>query len=364
MEKKNTGASSSKERKQSTGEKIPSLDEKLDKIVEIVSDMRHNIVEKRDIKKLITEIVKEEIDEIKQEVIYWKDMELETLVRKTVSEEVNKIKKDLLNFVPQNIQVVQSQPKSYRQAAKSENIIIVKPVQEQGSETTKKQVKERIDIKSMHIGVTKVKKGRDGAVILNAAQESEIQGLKNTNRQKKPKIRIIGIDAEEMEMNGSQMIETIKTQNDMNASHMKIIKKIRKIVRVGEQNDRRNTEGTVILEVDTETHNKIIEKRKLNLGWKKCPVQDFVSVKRCFKCWGYNHIAKYCKREEACQHCAGKHKGSECKEAKKRYVNCMFKIQKYHVSISDEHDALDKECPTFKRMMEEERKRTEHLVDE
>lgn len=35
----------------------------------------------------------------------------------------------------------------------------------------------------------------------------------------------------------------------------------------------------------------------------------------------------------------------------------MFKIQTYNVKISDEHDALDPECPTYKRAIQEEKKR-------
>ena len=35
----------------------------------------------------------------------------------------------------------------------------------------------------------------------------------------------------------------------------------------------------------------------------------------------------------------------------------MFKIKTYNLKINDEHDALDPECPTFKRAIQEEKKR-------
>lgn len=38
-------------------------------------------------------------------------------------------------------------------------------------------------------------------------------------------------------------------------------------------------------------------------------------------------------------------------------VNCMFKIKSYNLKIKDEHDALDPECPTYKRAIEEEKRR-------
>lgn len=35
----------------------------------------------------------------------------------------------------------------------------------------------------------------------------------------------------------------------------------------------------------------------------------------------------------------------------------MFKIQTYNLRINDKHDALDPECPTYKKVIQEERKR-------
>ncbi|EFN73167.1 hypothetical protein EAG_04004, partial [Camponotus floridanus] len=37
-----------------------------------------------------------------------------------------------------------------------------------------------------------------------------------------------------------------------------------------------------------------LSKGKLSVGWNKHPVFNHVSVKRCFKCWDYFHIAKNC----------------------------------------------------------------------
>lgn len=48
----------------------------------------------------------------------------------------------------------------------------------------------------------------------------------------------------------------------------------------------------------------------------------------------------------------------KCMAAKKKCVNCMFKARAYNLKINDEHDALNPECPTFKRAVQEEKKRT------
>lgn len=57
-------------------------------------------------------------------------------------------------------------PKSYFEAIrekKKESVIIIKPKEPQESEETKNVVKEKIDIKSLPIGVSKLRKGGKGS---------------------------------------------------------------------------------------------------------------------------------------------------------------------------------------------------------
>ncbi|EFN80939.1 hypothetical protein EAI_00062, partial [Harpegnathos saltator] len=69
------------------------------------------------------------------------------------------------------------------------------------------------------------------------------------------------------------------------------------------------------------------------------------------------HMAKNCTREETCCKCAGNHKAKECKAQKMKCINCMHKNQTYNLKINEGHNALDPECPTFKRALGEEKKR-------
>lgn len=172
----------------------------------------------------------------------------------------------------------------------------------------------------------------------------------------------MSIDEEDIQLDDNDLIDTIKKQNQVTTNketHMRIVKKITKEKRnYSNQAERRGrAEGVVIMEADERTHELMLNKGKINIGWKKCPVFNHINVKRCFKCWGYFYIAKNCTRNETCHKCAGKHKAVECKVSKKKCVNCMFKVQTYNLKINDEHDALDPECPTYKRAIQEERKR-------
>lgn len=144
----------------------------------------------------------------------------------------------------------------------------------------------------------------------------------------------------------------------MKGFYIRVVKRIVKEEKEGNlQNERRYKEGSLLLEVDKGTHELMLQREKINIKWRKCLVIN-VSVRRCFKCWGYHHIARNCSRQDTCHKCAGNHKTRECKETKKRCVNCMYKIKTYNLKINDKHDALSVECPTYVRAVEEEKKRT------
>ncbi|XP_071580811.1 uncharacterized protein, partial [Temnothorax nylanderi] len=257
---------------------------------------------------------------------------------------------------------------------KKENVIIVKPFKQQESETTKKLIKEKVDIKNLAVGITKLRKGSKGTVILGCENEKEMEKLKSTVRDKlgedfkimeprriEPKIKIINVGAEEIKVDKENLIDTIIKQNfgDRNRFFIRVVKRIVKERRSNNMRFRGegNEEGSIILEADEMTQSLMLEREKVNIGWRKCPLFNYISVSRCFKCWGYYHIAKDCTRLETCYKCAGNHKANECTTAKKRCVNCTYKNQTYNLNINVEHEALDSEFPTFKKVLEEEEKR-------
>lgn len=323
------------------------MDAKIDWLVKTMGVMKDEMIYKREIKMLIKEAVQEEITAIKQEM-----EDLRKMIRGGMHASVEGVHGSYSDIVKK----------------KKENIIIIKPKVQQESETTKKIIKEKIDIKNMPMGITKVRKGREGTVILGCETGEEINKLKDVmqsklgenynvteSRQRKTKIKIININEEEMELDGDELLDTIKRQNSMDESRISIVKKISKRKNTDDSQPRSKS-GAIIIEVDEITHDLMLKKEKLNIGWRKCPVFDHVSIKRCFKCWGFYHIAKNCTRDETCHKCAGTHKASECRKKENKCVNCMIKIKTYNLKIKDDHDALDPECPTYKRAVEEEKR--------
>lgn len=119
--------------------------------------------------------------------------------------------------------------RSYSEAIKEkkkESLIIVKSKVQQESEDTEKLIKEKLDIKNLDMGVTKLKKSSKRAVIMDCETGEEVKKLKETVQDKlgennkvmellqsKPKVKVNNIGLEEMSLDDSKLINTIKKQN-------------------------------------------------------------------------------------------------------------------------------------------------------
>ena len=68
-------------------------------------------------------------------------------------------------------------------------------------------------------------------------------------------------------------------------------------------------------------------------------------VTQCYKCQGFNHIAKDCKNAQKCLRCAGAHKSIECPDKNKDSLKLKCS------NCNGEHVASSKECPKFKEQM-------------
>src|SRR5436190_13547744 len=115
----------------SSGNKESDIDIKIDWIVKAIAEIKNETACKTEIKIMIKELVQEEVGNVKQE--------LDNLKR-LVQEITNGSKKGM--------------QRSYCEAVKEkkkENVIIIKPKMQQGSEATKKLIKEKVDIKNMAV---------------------------------------------------------------------------------------------------------------------------------------------------------------------------------------------------------------------
>lgn len=341
------------------------LEKKVDRIFEIIKEMKEETVGKNIIRKIIEEAVEEKLDRIRMEIQKWKTRELEEIIAKTVAKEVQKI--------TNSMQVTRMEPginggKSYSEAVKAEQeaVIIIKPRDEEegkSSETTRKDIKSKINVSKLGVGITKMKKVTRGAVVIGCENRNQIEKLKEevtkdlgdkyiiqSPKKKKQKIKITDVDKEDCEKE-QDFWDKIIEQNGLrrDSTEGRIVHK---------SSNEKTKRTTIIAEVNDGTRGKLLELGTVKIGWKICRIQEYIGIVRCYKCCGFYHFARECTKKECCGNCAGQHATKECSNQEKKCINCEDKIKNFKIkNLKSNHSAYDKNCPCIKKEIEKRKSR-------
>jgi len=359
-----TGSSGAKTSAGAEGISGGTTDCKIDAIYKMIREIKSEMVGKQLIRQAITEAVEEEMDRVRVEIQTWKEAELESMVSGIIRREVKKLA-DLLPMMGTSIQEI-GKKKSYSEAVsnKQEAVIIIKPLKEDDantSEETKKDIKNKIDVAKLGLGITKMKKATKGAVVVGCENSDQAEILKEKVTsdmgekyviqapvKKKRRIKIFDVEKDDCE-DEKEFWRKIEEQNGFvkNSVRGKIVHK--------SQNGK-SQRVMIIAEVDDKTHEIVLEEERVKIGWNICKVQDYIGILRCFKCCGYYHFAKDCKKEVACGKCAGKHATKECRSDTRKCVNCEEKIKNFKLkNVNSEHVAFDTNCPYYKKELEKQK---------
>ncbi|XP_070169431.1 uncharacterized protein PF3D7_1120000-like [Polyergus mexicanus] len=246
-----------------------TIDVKIDWLIKVVKEIKDETACKKEIKMMVKEIVREELGNVKQELLE----ELKRMIQGEGSGSTGGIQRSYSEAVKEK---------------KKENVIIIKPKIQQESEVTKKLIKEKVDIKNMAMGITKLKKGSKGTVIMGCETGEKMKTLKATVQDKlgenfkvtespqmKPKIKIINVSEEEMRLDDDDLITTIKKQNRIDAINdgfqMRIVKKIVK--------EKRNDNNQLRRKEKEEVENKLEKNQDMNISVRaKKFVDSFINA--------------------------------------------------------------------------------------
>lgn len=147
------------------------LDSKIDNMYKLMKEIKDEIIGKEVIRKVIYE----ELDKVRQEIQHRKTTELKLIVSEVVKKEIQEVR----NIVPRSsteLGVVNTGTYSGAVKNERESVIIIKPRQEEegkSSEATKRDIKNKIDISKLEVGITKMKRITRGAVVI--AYENKTQ---------------------------------------------------------------------------------------------------------------------------------------------------------------------------------------------
>ncbi|KAG5863727.1 hypothetical protein JTB14_017928 [Gonioctena quinquepunctata] len=113
-------------------------------------------------------------------------------------------------------------------------------------------------------------------------------------KMKKPRIKIIGGN---IEMNEKEIEKCLREQNTFIKETDYI--KVTFILRTSKEKQ------IIFAECSGELFSKMMDAKKVFLGWERNPVYEDLMIPRCKRCFAYDHKEANCRNKESCTYCAG-----------------------------------------------------------
>lgn len=216
---------------------------------------------------------------------------------------------------------------------------------------TLKRVKESIQEKNSGNGIIGIRSSKDGKKIIISTEKdlqtvNQIEGAlsnmdvkaKTGKSEKTTAIHIRGIDA-------------ITTREEVIEGIIEAAGSVNKnAIRVGELRPNINNTQAITANLPYTEAEKIIKQDSLKIGLVKCSVEKRIQIRRCAKCWSYDHRTRDCLKnislEGACYKCGNKgHQAREC--TREEYCPVCDKTG---------HKAGTGKCYAFKQALSSKRK--------
>lgn len=297
--------------------------------------------------------------------------ELTTLVKSLLSD--NRVLKNELAEIKQQLHSVlgtnvinnnRPRPVSYASVAANANkVLIINPVSETDNpEATRKIIKSKLKPSEYNTcGVSSTKKG---GVIVQCPTSAEREKLKTDATAQlgdqfvvsapikmRPRVRFFGFSEQ---YNAIDLVKIIREQNTeifSSQSYVSVahIFKAKSIPRYGAK-----------LELDAVTFKKIIDAGKIFVEWDQCDVSEDINIRRCFKCWGFNHVSSKCVSMQRCPKCCGNHNQSECVSSIVKCAVCTDAVSSNHLKIDTNHTVFSTSCPSYVHRVSLQRSRIDY----
>lgn len=247
--------------------------------------------------------------------------------------------------------------------ASSNKTLIINPVSDAVSPADNRNI-IKTKLKPSDYKICGVSNSKKGGVIIQCPSSAERDKLKTDAASQLgsdfvlsvptkilPRVRVFGFS---VQYNSDELVEIIKEQNSnlfsedahVNAVHIFQAKK--------------NQRFGAKLEVDPSTFKKLIEAEKICIGWNVCAVQEDLNIRRCFKCWGFDHVASKCVANIRCPKCGDSHSQDTCDSTSEKCAVCSDAVAKFHLKIDTNHTIFSTSCSSLNHRISQERRRIDY----
>lgn len=226
--------------------------------------------------------------------------------------------------------------------------IIVRPKnKEDNSEKTKQMLMTAVDptvsgiseLKSLSNGSVMIRCKTNEAMALIEKQVKEKEGenyiMSESKRRESTKVKLVGMTKK---YSNEELTSLIRKQ------HLDGADEYVSVVKVYAHKNTRKECFNAIVNFDTNAAENILHVGQISIGWDMCKAYGYVRINRCYKCLGFNHLAKNCKNKIACCKCGGEHKAEECKSEVMSCINCVEYAKKNKENIDTKHHAFAHKC--------------------
>lgn len=100
--------------------------------------------------------------------------------------------------------------------------------------------------------------------------------------------------------------------------------------------------NNVLIELPIKAREKIVQEKRVYIGWYALKVNNFDKVPRCYRCYRFGHHIKECPNQRLCRRCCEPgHLEAECTRPP-NCINCKERAQ------TSNHSVLAESCPQHK----------------
>ncbi|CAF4958560.1 unnamed protein product [Pieris macdunnoughi] len=225
------------------------------------------------------------------------------------------------------------------------------------SEVTLQHIRKNLRAKEGGIQVERIKKAKDGKVVVGCKTEGEIKSVKQRLTQgeiplkvkdvsnKNPLVKIKNVLSY---ISIEDIVESLKNQNKGITAHLQDEKDWH-IAEKYRRKCRNPHENHVVLQVSPNMWRALTTAGKIHVDIQRVWVEDQSPLVQCTICLGFGHSRKFCKQEsELCSHCGGPHLRQKCPDYNEgkppKCLNCLDKGE----TGNNDHSAFSTDCPVRK----------------